>query len=131
MLLFILIFLSSFVFSSAFILLTSSFGKELQLDETAQDKHSKILSFVLTSMYLIYDIFLLLYTGPGSRHPRRPRGSKWGRLFFASLTFLRPNFFSPVLDFSPSPLTAPGSPRMGSRQKISFYCETFRAINIP
>ena len=28
------------------------------------------------------------------------------------LTFLRPNFFSPVLDFSPSPLTAPGSPRM-------------------
>ena len=25
---------------------------------------------------------------------------------------LRPNFFSPVLDFSPSPLTAPGSPRM-------------------
>ena len=26
--------------------------------------------------------------------------------------FLRPNFFSPVLDFSPSPLTAPGSPRM-------------------
>ena len=23
-----------------------------------------------------------------------------------------PNFFSPVLDFSPSPLTAPGSPRM-------------------
>ena len=26
--------------------------------------------------------------------------------------FLRPNFFSPVLDFSPSPLTARGSPRM-------------------
>ena len=40
-------------------------------------------------------------------HPRRPRGvsgdgekSKTGE------------FFSPVLDFSPSPLTAPGSPRM-------------------
>ena len=33
-------------------------------------------------------------------------------LFFAFLTFLRPNFFSSVLDFSPSPLTAPVSPRM-------------------
>ena len=31
--------------------------------------------------------------------------------------FGRPKFFSPVLDFSPSPLTAPGSPRMARNRQ--------------
>ena len=33
-------------------------------------------------------------------------------LFFAFLTFLRPNFFLARLDFFPPPVIAPGSPRM-------------------
>ena len=33
-------------------------------------------------------------------------------------TFLRPNFFLVRLEFSPAPLTAPGSPRMGRGLRV-------------
>ena len=68
------------------------------------------------------------YPGPGSQEGEEEppllnvREKKFGRkkvkkakkspLFFAFLTFLRPNLFLAHLDFSPAPLTAPGSPRM-------------------
>ena len=41
-------------------------------------------------------------------------------LFFAFLTFLRPNFFHAHLDFSPAPLTATGSSRMWSVMHETF-----------
>ena len=47
----------------------------------------------------------------------RVKASKIGRRKVKNasvLDFSSPDFFSPVLDFSPSPLTAPGSPRMRS-----------------
>ena len=39
------------------------------------------------------------------------------------LTFLGPNFFLDRLDFFPSPLTAPGSPRMGLRRRLPKYMQ--------
>ena len=40
------------------------------------------------------------------------------KLFSSFLTFLHPNFFFARFDFSPSPLTAPGSPRMGAEWPV-------------
>ena len=56
----------------------------------------------------------------GKKFGRRKVKNEKKRLFFSFLTFLRPNFFSPVLDIFPSPLTAPGSPRMPRMRREQF-----------
>ena len=67
----------------------------------------------------------LVGTGKSLKRAKKSQERK-EELFFAFLTFLRPNFSSPVLDFSPSPLTAPGSPRMPIKQTLAL----FRVVSI-
>ena len=48
----------------------------------------------------------------GQEKNSKKKSQRGEDFFFLLITFLRLNFFLARLDFSPQPLTAPGSPRM-------------------
>ena len=72
------------------------------------------------SKIMLGDLERLVRPGKGLNGREKNSGEeKSRRRRRARLTFLRPNFFLTRLDFSPSPLTAPGSPRMVENQLSS------------